>query len=114
MRKIYVALLCCVLAVGLSGCSGDKSEEVSSSLYSQQYDSAWPWTVSDVTIHCKDAGAFTFDADGTEYFGNGLAKGRGYGSDPRPIWKDDAEFSGLKVSTDDFIAMANNFCGFRH
>ncbi|MDN6024750.1 hypothetical protein [Bifidobacterium mongoliense] len=112
MKRALAGLVCVTAIIALASCGGAKTEDVTSEQYANRYKSPWPWTVSSVTIHCKDAGAFTFTADGTEYYGNGLAKGRDLGEDPRPIWKDDSELAGLKVGADDFISMANAFCGY--
>ncbi|KFF31215.1 DUF2511 domain-containing protein [Bifidobacterium bombi] len=113
MRRLLSVLICCSLIYGLSACGGssDKSEPVTKDTYAKRFDSDWPWTVDKVQINCKGSGAFTITADGNEYYGNGLAKGRGLGGDLREIWADDPQATGLKISAGDFTQMANDFCG---
>jgi len=60
----------------------------------------WPLTVSEGTIWCVGAGRLVFEADGTQYALNGLAKGTGEYADIEAIWLDDPEVDGLKVGID--------------
>ena len=111
-RKAVALFACCGLMIGIAGCGSQetKSETVTEMSYSKQFDSEWPWEENEVKINCKGAGAFTISTSGREYYGNGTAKDRGLGADPREIWKDDPGIPGAKISSMDFTNMANDFC----
>ena len=72
----------------------------------------WPLTVSEGTIWCVGAGRLVFEANGTQYALNGLAKGTGEYADIEAIWLDDPEVDGLKVGIDGLIGWGNSVCGY--
>ena len=72
----------------------------------------WPLTVSEGLIWCVGAGRLVFEADGTQYALNGLARGTGEYEDIGPIWLDDPEVDGLKVGIDGLIGWGNTVCDY--
>jgi hypothetical protein len=79
------------------------------------YGEAWPLTVESGTLRCEGASAVTFRSeDGTTYWVNGTAGGQAeeHGwQNIRPIWADDPEFEGLKISIGPLIDDGLNLCG---
>ena len=72
----------------------------------------WPLTVEWVAFECPSANQLVIvTEDGTEYAGNGLAKGAGY-ADIDPIWRDDPDVAGLKVDIGELIEWGNTTCGY--
>lgn len=106
--------LVAVAAVVLSACSSsdDEPELHNGPEYAEAEGFDWPLTVERVGFECPGGNQLVIvTEDGTEYAGNGLAKDGGY-ADIDPIWKDDPEFAGLKVSIDELIEWGNATCGY--
>lgn len=101
------------LLAALGGCSSsDKSSDgfqVDSSI-AEAIGWEWPLTVDEITVHCLDGKQLVASVDGTDYGLNGLAEDGGYPAID-PIWKDDPDYDGLKVSIGELIAYANRECG---
>jgi hypothetical protein len=92
----------------LAGCGSSEGVEVSRS----DFGSSWPLTVDSGTLRCegqKGAGAVVINADGTDYAVNGTAKGQGY-ADIDPVWADDPELAGLKISIGPLIDRGLSLC----
>jgi hypothetical protein len=106
MRKgVVIAQVALALAIAACGGGGDdQSEKISN----DSFDGTWPFTVDSGTLRCDGSegfGSVTFEADGTVYAINGVARQRGDGEDVRPIWKDNPDpiAGGPKVSIGDVI-----------
>ncbi|MEX0605782.1 MAG: DUF2511 domain-containing protein [Marinobacter sp.] len=91
----------------LSGCgkSGDSGLEVSKG----EFDGSWPFTVDSGVVDCFDGEAAVFKAEGQSYQLNGYARSRGY-APIDPIWKDNPDIPGAKVSVGDMINLALKQC----
>ncbi len=72
-------------------------------------DRQWPLTVEQGTLFC-DADAVTFVADGQTYALNGLARGRELGMDIDPIWIDNPDVEGYKISIGPLIDLGLTLC----
>lgn len=89
-RELTIAVLALATML-VSGC-GHHGKLVTQ----QDMGDEWPFTVDRGYVYCID-GAPVFEADGTVYGLNGIGLGRGY-ADPHPIWRDNPELYGSKVS----------------
>lgn len=96
-----------IALLAVAGC-GAEGTEVSR----DDFGSSWPLTVDSGTLRCEGEGGFgavVINADGTDYAVNGVAKGQGY--EPiDPIWADDPELAGLKVSIGPLIDRGLALC----
>lgn len=73
-------------------------------------DRLWPFSIDAGTLVC-DADAVTFESDGTVYALNGLALTRELGLEPDPIWLDNPEVEGTKISIGPLIDLGLSLCG---
>jgi Protein of unknown function (DUF2511) len=126
MAKTFALVALCLLSVGLlAGCGGSSgtanSPNATSSSPNEKtvsradYGAKWPLKVESGTLRCDDPGAVTFTSNGTTYWVNGTAGD--YGADDqgwkdiRPIWANDPDIPGLKISIgpliDDGLALCN-------
>jgi hypothetical protein len=72
----------------------------------------WPLTVQSGTLSCDGPGSVTFTApDGTTYAVNGMAKSFSGAPDIDPIWADDPDVPGLKISIGELIERGLALCG---
>lgn len=70
----------------------------------------WPLTVESGELRCE-GGAVTIESDGTVFYLNGTAKGRGLGEDPAAIWADDeTNQMDLKKSLAPLLLMGLDLC----
>lgn len=80
---------------------------------SDEFGSKWPLTVDSGDLRCEGSqgfGSVVFtDPDGNEYGVNGVAVGQGY-PPIDPIWKDDPELAGLKISIGPLIDRGLSLC----
>jgi hypothetical protein len=114
VRTAYLSACALVTAAALSACSSGESEpELHNGVeYAEAQGFEWPLTVERVSFKCPGGNELVIvTEDGTEYAGNGLAKGAGY-ADIDPIWRDDPEFAGLKVGIGELIEWGNTTCGY--
>lgn len=72
-------------------------------------DRPWPFSIEQGTLAC-DADAVTFETAGAVYALNGLAIGRDLGTDPDPIWLDNPEVEGFKISIGSLIDIGLSLC----
>lgn len=103
-KAVLVASL--VVAIWLVGCG-------EGNVSSDEFGADWPLTVDSGDLSCEGSngfGAVVFtDPDGNEYGVNGVAAGQGY-SPIDPIWKDDPELAGLKISIGPLIDRGLSLC----
>jgi hypothetical protein len=126
-RLVALALVAATgaLAVlGVTGCGDSQSNTAATdqpslannekSVSRADYGGKWPLKVESGTLRCDDPGAVTFTSNGTTYWVNGTAGGmadtHGW-KDIRPIWADDPDVTGLKISIgpliDDGLALCS-------
>lgn len=87
-------------------------------LVSTDFGDKWPLTVPYAVVRCEDVTAggrkmqvATLEApDGHVYAANGTAKDHGNYSDPDPIWADDPDVEGLKVTMKPVLDTALRLC----
>jgi len=111
-RTAHLSACALVAVAALSACSGGESEpELHNGVeYAEAHGFEWPLTVEWVSFKCPGGDQLVIvTEDGTEYAGNGLAKGAGY-ADIDPIWRDDPEFAGLKIDMAELIEWGNTAC----
>ena len=117
MRVLLVALALMAVVASLSGCGSDNGAAADQATEEQpaetaepveeaepgtitraQFGDAWPFTVDEGVLRCEGeggVGAVIFEAEGTEYGVNGVAKSQGY-ADVEPIWADDPSIGAKK------------------
>ncbi|WP_409365002.1 DUF2511 domain-containing protein [Catellatospora methionotrophica] len=95
----------------LTGCAEarDTSVEVSRSSFSGE-GKVWPLTVESGKLACDDGVSVTFESSGSIYAVNGTARDTGIGREIRPIWRDDPQYPGLKISIKDLINTGLELC----
>ncbi len=71
--------------------------------------SYWPFTVSSGSVDCVNGAGAVFESAGVTYQLNGPAKTLGYAAID-PIWKDNPDIPGTKVSLATVIEMALDAC----
>jgi hypothetical protein len=69
----------------------------------------WPLTVRRGTLTCVDGLFVVYAVGGVTYAVNGTARGRGY-DEIEPIWADDPEIEGIKVSIKPLIDVGLSLC----
>src|SRR5262245_42823561 len=80
-----------VLALAACGGSGANQSET---INRDSFDGTWPFTVDAGTLRCDGSdgfGSVTFEADGTVYALNGIARQNGDGEEVGPIWADSSD-----------------------
>lgn len=113
-RGLQLTAGCCLLLMTAS-CAGSgesgQSEAPSPSerqVSRAEFGEAWPFTVDEGYVDCLPAQAAVFKANGTTYAINGLARSRYPAVDP--IWRDNPEIPGTKVSIGSMIDLALEQC----
>lgn len=103
-RAILAA--CLAVAVSLTGCG-------EGNVSSDEFGSDWPLTVDSGDLRCEGSegfGAVVFtDPGGDEYGLNGVALSQGY-PPIDPIWKNDPDLAGLKISIGALIDRGLSLC----
>lgn len=103
--------LLAVLALCLCvGCGGD---DEAGAVSKDDLGEAWPFSVSEGVLDCEGSGgvgAVTFEANGTTYAVNGVAKDQGAGADIEEIWLDDPTIPGAKKSISPIIDRGLALC----
>jgi hypothetical protein len=95
----------------LTACGGGPGDDGDVSRSQFEADGKeWPLTVDSGTLACEPGSRIIFEADGTTYAVNGLAKGDGSYADIDPIWADDGSGLGLKVNISDLIEAGQALC----
>lgn len=74
-----------------------------------EFGDSWPFTVESGVVDCVDGQAAVFKAEGKTYQLNGIARSRGY-APIDPIWKDNPDISGAKISIGEMIRVALDRC----
>lgn len=74
-----------------------------------QFGDSWPFTVDSGYLDCVPPSCAVFRTGSTTYGLNGLAKSRDF-QDVRPIWRDDPNAPGLKISIGPMIDLALKEC----
>lgn len=70
----------------------------------------WPLTVEAGIVRCEGAGEVYFEAEGTIYAVNGTAQGASDAPEIDPIWADDPEIDGVKISIHPIIERGLDLC----
>ncbi|MCE8025240.1 DUF2511 domain-containing protein [Billgrantia aerodenitrificans] len=103
MRSIKLVL---VMAFAMSyGQAFGSDLEVSRS----EFGDTWPFTVESGVVACVDGQAAIFKSGGKSYQLNGFARSRGY-APIDPIWRDNPDIPGTKVSIGEMIRIALERC----
>ena len=71
----------------------------------------WPLTVDAIRLRCLPGTVLVFDANGTTYALNGTAKSKKLYADVAPIWLDDPNYAGLKISLQPLLDVGLPLCG---
>jgi hypothetical protein len=112
MRPFVVVLA--VLVLG-TACESESGADTSGrAISASDYGDEWPLTLQGGVLACEGAGMVTFTAEGKTYAINGLAGGaadeRGW-AEIDPVWADDPEIEGAKISIgpliDDGLALCD-------
>lgn len=112
--KFYLAGLFAVVA--LAGCGGDTGSDPAAAASNEALMSAdelgddWPLTVDEGIVRCEGAGEVYFEAAGKTYAVNGMAIGMSDLPEIDPIWADDPEREGLKISVHPIIDRGLSLC----
>lgn len=103
-KSTLAACLAAVLC--LIGCGGGN-------VSSDEFGADWPLTVDSGDLRCEGSDGFgavvLTDPDGNEYGVNGVALSQGY-PPIDPIWKDNPELAGLKISIGPLIDRGLSLC----
>lgn len=97
-----------VVLFALSAC-GESSSSSGLEVSKEEFGEAWPFTIDSGVVDCVDGQAAIFKTGGRSYQLNGVARSRGY-APIDPIWRDDPEIPGAKVSVGNMIAIALKQC----
>lgn len=87
LKTLAVLALATSVVLGLAACGGAGGKS-GVTISKADFGKAWPFTVPDGILRCKDGVAITFEHGGTKYAVNGSAKSLGF-ADIAPIWADD-------------------------
>lgn len=75
------------------------------------YGDAWPFTVESGTVRCvKPRNEIIFSSEGKVYAVNGTAKSNKDYADIAPIWKDNPQIEGTKISIGPIIDLGLSLC----
>ncbi|WP_417811042.1 DUF2511 domain-containing protein [Thalassospira alkalitolerans] len=99
-KRFCISFLVCLL----SAC-GAAGTEVSS----DQFGKRWPFTVQKGIVDCKPPQSAIFITNGKSYQLNGSAMSAGY-PPIDPIWRDNPEIPGTKISLGEMIRLAREHC----
>ncbi|MFF0721329.1 DUF2511 domain-containing protein [Micromonospora sp. NPDC003816] len=112
MRRNLAAVLAVAL-LALTACGGADDTDTSSKTITKAAVEAegkfWPFTTSEATLRCNGQ-AVTATVDGTKYALNGRAKGSGVGADLDPVWAENPDIPGTKISVHHVIEMGLDLC----
>lgn len=75
----------------------------------EEFGDDWPFTVDSGRVDCRQGGAAVLIVDQWVYQLNGVAAQKGY-ADLAPIWRDNPEIPGTKVSVGPMIRLALQQC----
>jgi hypothetical protein len=110
-RTMAATALAASALIGLTACGGGSGADGDVSRSQFEADGkVWPLTVDSGTLACEPGSRITFEADGTTYAVNGLAKGDGSYADIDPIWADDGSGLGLKVDISHLNEVGQTLC----
>lgn len=98
-------------------CSSASAAEKTQALDGSSFGDTWPLTFEKATVSCVNgAYAFVYDsATGNRYPLNGMASnsvksGKMEGYDLDTVWKDDPNYSGVKMSISPVLDSSLNLC----
>lgn len=75
----------------------------------EEYGDRWPFTVDSGRVECRQGGAVVFVVGDWVYQLNGIASQKGY-ANLAPIWRDNPDIPGSKVSVGPMIRLAQQQC----
>lgn len=75
----------------------------------EEFGDEWPFTVESGRVDCRQGGAAVFIVDNWVYQLNGVAAQKGY-ADLAPIWRDNPDIPGTKISVGPMIRLAQQQC----
>lgn len=101
----FVKLLLMIVFIISFGKALGAGLEVSKS----EFGDSWPFTVEGGVVDCVDGQAAVFKVEGKTYQLNGFARSRGY-APIDPIWKDNPDIPGTKISIGEMIRVALDRC----
>jgi hypothetical protein len=104
-------LILLLVGLGLLGIFGDRDEPAGGGVAVSRdaYGSEWPFTVDSGVVDCIPPNAAVFRVSETTYQLNRVARDSGY-APLHPIWRDDPDRPGQKVSVTQLIDLALQQC----
>lgn len=98
-------ILVVLFALSAFGDSGGAGLKVSK----EEFGGEWPFTVDSGVVDCAGGQAAIFITGERSYQLNGVARSRGY-APIDPIWRDNPDIPGIKVSVGNMIDLALKQC----
>lgn len=96
MRMLLSATFAATLVLVSCGGSSQSSRESGRRVRASEFGERWPLTVQEGYVDCVPVDAAIFRSGGKTYALNGMASGK-Y-ADIDPIWNDNPDLDGLKMS----------------
>jgi hypothetical protein len=113
VQRLGPLIVLVLIAAACGSGSGDSTgSSAPGKITEAELGEEWPFTVSEGILRCHGSagfGAVTFEADGTEYAVNGVAKGQDY-PPVDPVWADDPTVDGLKKNIGPVIDRGLDLC----
>jgi hypothetical protein len=101
----FLSVIC--LSTIVASCGGALNRR---NISSSTFPGEWMLTVNSGELICESPSAVVFTApDGGKYAVNGTAEGKGY-NNIRPIWKDNPQIQGTKISIAPLIDEGLKLC----